>query len=256
MKEEFKKWLSNQEFTPGKKYAIKTVEHYISGIETIRKEFNIDFWNISDEKDLLEKQSMIMTNSDFINKNEKGKKMYSCAIDRYIDFIYDKINFNLFAEIKEIEKDYTLSYEEKNQYIETICNLRNPQFQRHFKKELLQEFNCKCALCGINDKRLLIASHIIPYSECKNKTDMYRAYNGLLLCTNHDALFDKKLISFDANGRIYVSCSIREELYKLLNLDKSMMLDGKYITDERRKNLNVHFSSFKKKEYELYERYN
>lgn len=37
--------------------------------------------------------------------------------------------------------------------------------------------------------------------------------NGLLLCANHDKLFDKGLISFDENGNIIISS-------KLSNMDK------------------------------------
>lgn len=248
MKEKFRVWMTNKIYGKnGKTYSNRTIEHYITGLETIKNEFNINFWELSNIEEIIKKREEILENKEFSKKNDIGNKMYSCSIDRYIDFIYDENNYDIKETIQEIEKDDLLSYEEKNKYIETICNIRNPQFQRIFKQKLNDEFECKCALCGINDKRLLIASHIIPYSDCENKSDMYRSYNGLLLCANHDILFDKHLISFDENGKMYISSSIKMGLYEFLNIDNKMTLDNKYMTDERKKCITTHFNTFKSK---------
>lgn len=60
-------------------------------------------------------------------------------------------------------------------------------------KRLLRGRYPGCCLRGMNDQRLLIASHIKPWREssAEEKIDMD---NGFLLCPNHDFLFDKKLI--------------------------------------------------------------
>ena len=80
--------------------------------------------------------------------------------------------------------------------------------QGKFKK-LLLERECKCALCGVTDPRLLIASHIKPWKDATNE-ERLDVNNGLLLCANHDALFDKKFISFDEDGAIIISKSLKE----------------------------------------------
>lgn len=82
--------------------------------------------------------------------------------------------------------------------------------QGKFKK-LLIERECKCALCGVTDPRILIASHIKPWSVSTNEERLDKN-NGLLLCPNHDALFDKHLISFDVHGKIVISQTLDEVL--------------------------------------------
>lgn len=75
----------------------------------------------------------------------------------------------------------------------------------------------KCRLCGINDERLLIASHIKPWRASKNdeKLDLN---NILLLCAQHDKLFDNGLITFSDDGNIMISHSLTNNNKKLLYL--------------------------------------
>ncbi|MGG0656916.1 HNH endonuclease [Rummeliibacillus pycnus] len=46
--------------------------------------------------------------------------------------------------------------------------------------------------------------------------------NGLLLCPNHDELFDKHLISFDINGKIVISQSLNETARVFLNVNNEL----------------------------------
>jgi hypothetical protein len=60
----------------------------------------------------------------------------------------------------------------------------------------------KCLLCGIDDERLLVCSHIKPWTTNDGRLDLN---NVSTLCTLHDKLFDKGYISFDANGNAIYS---------------------------------------------------
>lgn len=84
--------------------------------------------------------------------------------------------------------------------------------QSVFRENLLKKYNNQCCLCKLSIPDLLISSHIKPWSvsDSNEKVDVN---NGLLLCANHDKLFDKGLISFDENGNIIISS-------KLSNMDK------------------------------------
>ncbi|WP_427071281.1 HNH endonuclease [Lysinibacillus fusiformis] len=88
-------------------------------------------------------------------------------------------------------------------------------------KRLLIERECKCALCGVTDPRVLIASHIKPWSASTNE-ERLDENNGLLLCPNHDALFDKHLISFDLDGKIVISKSLDETALVFLNVNDEL----------------------------------
>lgn len=248
IKQQFRDWLLNVRIMKnGAHYSSTTVQRYLSALYVIKDNFGIDFFSISDLTDLYRTADHLFEIDEFIKKNEKGKHMYSCAVQNYISFIREK-NFIVDVEnIKKVELDNSLTFEEKNSYIETICNMRNPSFQSNFRKELIHEFGGKCALCDINDERLLIASHIVPYSECKLKSDMYHSYNGLLLCVMHDALFDKYLISFDKDRKIIISNSIAPDLYDFLGIDNSIHLSEEYFNDERIICLDEHRRTFKSK---------
>ncbi|WP_235617046.1 HNH endonuclease [Lysinibacillus mangiferihumi] len=95
--------------------------------------------------------------------------------------------------------------------------------QGKFKK-LLIERECKCALCGVTDPRVLIASHIKPWSVSTNE-ERLDENNGLLLCPNHDALFDKHLISFDVHGKIVISQTLDEVTRLFLNVHDELRVE-------------------------------
>ncbi|CAM3888530.1 hypothetical protein GCM10009865_22170 [Aeromicrobium ponti] len=95
--------------------------------------------------------------------------------------------------------------------------------QSAFKNELLANEG-KCTLCGVSDERFLIASHIKPWSQSNNQ-ERLDVNNGLLLCPNHDALFDKGYISFDGDGIILVSESLDVATKVFLNINGTMNID-------------------------------
>ena len=68
---------------------------------------------------------------------------------------------------------------------------------------------------------MLRASHIKEWSE-SSREERIDANNGLLLCANHDALFDRHLISFEPDtGNICISASIDTEQRNALNISES-----------------------------------
>ncbi|MCK2020514.1 HNH endonuclease [Peribacillus frigoritolerans] len=95
--------------------------------------------------------------------------------------------------------------------------------QQKFRKSLMPLWNNECPLCGIVMEVLLRASHAKPW---KDSSDQERLdpYNGVLLCCNHDALYDKGLISFDGQGRLHISKQIPKEEYVLYGLEKNVKI--------------------------------
>lgn len=68
-----------------------------------------------------------------------------------------------------------------------------------FREGLLDYWQGRCPLTGIEEPELLRASHIIPWSECGDE-ERLNVYNGLLLSALWDAAFDKGLVTFDPVG--------------------------------------------------------
>lgn len=89
--------------------------------------------------------------------------------------------------------------------------------QGKFKRNLVRRVKaanhgkCRCEICGctVEGDNFLIASHILPwkYASPEEKVD---GNNGLLLCPNHDFLFDGLKISFDENGKIMICDDISD----------------------------------------------
>lgn len=58
-------------------------------------------------------------------------------------------------------------------------------------------------MSGLSEPRLLVASHIVPWS--KDKANRLNPSNGLCLSAIHDRAFDKGLITMSDDFRIIVS---------------------------------------------------
>ncbi|TRZ40088.1 HNH endonuclease [Niallia circulans] len=84
--------------------------------------------------------------------------------------------------------------------------------QQRFKKDLMSLWGCKCALCDIELPELLKASRSKPWKDSTNE-ERNDPYNGILLCSNHDALYENGKIAFDGQGRLHISPEINEEDY-------------------------------------------
>jgi hypothetical protein len=132
-----------------------------------------------------------------------------------------------------------IAYEEKNQKeiedIDTVLDdpilqgiereaLVNVRVnQGIFRERLLRRYN-HCCLCKVSNPQFLIASHIKPWSvsETEEKLD---ADNGLLMCPNHDRLFDKGWITFDDDGKIIISKLICSSDRVFLNVQENMRIE-------------------------------
>jgi putative restriction endonuclease len=89
----------------------------------------------------------------------------------------------------------SLSDDERNDYaIESRkAEIKVRQKQSLFRKRVLTNFGGRCCLSGIKEADLLVASHIVPWSEnVKSRLD---PGNGLCLFTLYDSLFDRGYFS-------------------------------------------------------------
>ena len=75
----------------------------------------------------------------------------------------------------------------------------------------------------LNYLELLRASYSKPW---KDSTDFERVdpNNGVLLCCNHDALYENGLIAFDGQGKLHISTRIPEEDYEKYSVRLKMKI--------------------------------
>ena len=79
---------------------------------------------------------------------------------------------------------------------------------------------------GVDDKRILVASHIRPWSVSTNEQRL-SVENGLLLSTLYDKLFDIGLITFSEEGLIICSRELENKNIDLLKIERNKKYDLK-----------------------------
>lgn len=115
--------------------------------------------------------------------------------------------------------------------------------QIFFKDTLFHECNHACVLCQLDFAQLLIASHIKPFRECAHIYEAVDYHNGLLLCRNHDFMFDQGYISFNDKGELLISKALQERLKndkEAYQLQKAQRLPAYLLNTERRLFLAYH----------------
>ena len=81
--------------------------------------------------------------------------------------------------------------------------------QSFFRRAVLSSYGGRCCMSGLADERLLIASHIVPWS--KDKANRLNPSNGLCLSAIHDRAFDKGLISLSDDLKVLVSGELKRQ---------------------------------------------
>jgi putative restriction endonuclease len=75
--------------------------------------------------------------------------------------------------------------------------------QSVFRKIVLNNYEYKCAISGIDLPELLVASHIVPWA--KDEKNRMNPCNGISLNNLYDNAFDRGLISFDSETRLILA---------------------------------------------------
>ncbi len=81
--------------------------------------------------------------------------------------------------------------------------------QHFFRRAVLSSYRGRCCMSGLSEPRLLIASHIVPWS--KDKANRLNPSNGLCLSAIHDRAFDKGLITLTDDFKIIVSEELKRK---------------------------------------------
>lgn len=113
--------------------------------------------------------------------------------------------------------------------------------QTFYKDTLFHECDHACPICEIDIAHMLIASHIKPFRDCAHIYEAIDHNNGLLLCRNHDYLFDQGYISFEDDGKIMISKALRlKENLASYAIHEDFYLPYQLLSEERRLFLQYH----------------
>ena len=81
--------------------------------------------------------------------------------------------------------------------------------QHVFRKAVLSSYDSTCCITGLKNSRLLIASHIVPWSEDKN--NRLNPSNGLCLSALHDRAYDQGLITVLPDYKVKINHRLVDE---------------------------------------------
>jgi putative restriction endonuclease len=121
-----------------------------------------------------------------------------------------------FAEI--LSGTENLKGETKIREVKTRVN------QNVFRQIVLSNYNRKCAITGIDLPDLLVASHIIPWSQ--NEEERLNPENGICLSALYDRAFDKGLIGITEKYQIVLSSELKINEKKKFYLSSFGNLSG------------------------------
>ena len=95
-----------------------------------------------------------------------------------------------------------------------------------FRRGLLEYWDGRCAITGLDVPDLLRASHIKPWADCDTDAERLDVYNGLLLAPHLDAAFDSGFITVAEGGTVVISDGLPSDGRVSLGLDGWLKVNG------------------------------
>ena len=158
--------------------------------------------SISNPSKFSETASKIRSLPIFQEHNERGHRLYSSALAKFLEYLSEAYGSDVEADIDSILDNDDLSKTEKRNLVKSRIG------QGFFRQKVLSYWKA-CAVTSFKDTSLLVASHIKPWRVSSN-SERLNPFNGLLLTPNLDRTFDTGLITFQTNGRINLSPFLTE----------------------------------------------
>ena len=130
------------------------------------------------------------------------------ALDRKIWKEFEGNYYDLVYESHKLKGAYiqkNIPIKERKVFGKDIVGISKKRIgQSFFRDSVLASYDSKCCITRIKEQKLLIASHIKPWSECKDE-EKTNPQNGLCLNALHDKAFDRGLITVNPDYKIKIS---------------------------------------------------
>lgn len=245
---------------------------YVTPSQNYRKKDNMhDLWKerINKIRDLpeiieftIQDQKQIEGARGYVNSNDMAYNFIREIALPYVSYIMvmrlkhgnnDIFYWKLFADFAEIDRrrSYVINYGKKGDKkaaseIEKIHDEKSKEYkqarngQGKYRAALLDECPM-CAITGITEEKLLIASHIKPWAVSSDK-EKIDPKNGFILSPLYDRLFDQGFITFTCDRRVKISSWLSEYNRKRIGVKDNQQIAMLPIVEERVKYLEYHNS--------------
>ena len=173
---------------------------------------------VYDQQTLYKKgQDSIFRNISSRQSSYPGKGFCSAAMNRLVK--YAQYEQDIAADIivrKEtspgsISKKLSAFFDVTKEGEDEITKAKHRRGQEYFRRMILNFYGGRCAITGINIQQLLLASHIIPWSDVSHKKERLNPCNGICLSALYDKAFDAGLITISPDDyKVSLSSALRE----------------------------------------------
>lgn len=126
-------------------------------------------------------------------------------------------DIELLDDLNELEQQGDVSETQRLQLAKARVG------QGFFRKQVML-LGPSCRVTGVEDSRLLIASHIKPWRDSSNE-ERISGYNGIMLSPHVDALFDEALISFENDGTMLTHPSLPNDVLHRWSIKKGLKVE-------------------------------
>ena len=138
--------------------------------------------------------------------------------------IVDSIALQDVPELaSEVKEDVAQYFVGETRQVQTEQRVR----QSFFRKAVLTNYGGECCITGLSEPRLLIASHIVPWSEDRN--NRLNPHNGLSLSALHDRAYDLGLLTIRPDLKVRVSKELDGLVNNKFAKNALLQVDGKEI---------------------------
>ncbi len=102
--------------------------------------------------------------------------------------------------------------------------------QSYFRDMILTSYSARCALTGIEEPKLLVASHIVGWAE--DTGHRLNPRNGICLNALHDKAFDRHLITFDERFEMVISDTMPRTARERLGEVRALEMPARFLPDQ------------------------
>ena len=117
---------------------------------------------------------------------------------------FDYSNHSEFSEGEQSKFDIEIDAEGRD-VVSIGTSRRGQQF---FRRLVLASYNERCAITNIEQRELLVASHIVPWAQ--DKTRRLDPTNGICLCSLFDVAFDSGVVAVSDDLKVLISERVSE----------------------------------------------
>jgi hypothetical protein len=178
-------------------------------------------FDVSGSEEFASIRSRIETLGIFRDRNAKENYRFSAALARFTEYLEWAGSQSVSKDLEAIRTRADLVETQK----QALVNARLGQGT--FRHNLLRRWE-SCALLGVRDRFLLVASHIKPWAVSTDR-ERLDLHNGLLLTAHVDRAFDCGRISFDQDGGILISPRFRDAAVLGINERMKILVDPEHL---------------------------